>query len=394
MTQSAKEDARMVNYLKMAKFGFSMASKSIGRRKFLATLTILGILIGTATIVSLMSVGEGMQYGIESSLKKMLGAAIMLRSSDQGVTVPEYVRDYVLRIPGVKDCVPVIMMLGEVGDRQSMIIGVNLDQAGDLLQITLSEGRIPHPGEKCPTVISGTTANRLGLHLNDTITLSGTTGGVGESFTVVGISRSVSVILADAGCFIPLRDAQRLFNKAGFVSTLLVILDDPSKASYVEYVLRNLFPESVIMTQETVLESISDIMNLVNGVLLALGSISLVVGAIGVMNTVTMTVYERTREIGMIKAIGGRRMHVLLIFISEATIIGMIGGCLGIIFGILFVYLIQYLISTLGLQIAIPIIISPQIMLIGFVTSLAMAIMAGSYPSWKAANIRPVEALK
>ncbi len=384
----------MVNYLKLTRFGFSMAAKSVGRRKFRAALTILGVLIGIATIVSLISIGEGMQYGIESTLKELVGASVVIRSGDQGINVPEYVSDYVLRVPGVKDCVSVVMMLGEIGSRQSMIIGVNMDQAADLLQISLTDGRLFELGESYSAVVSSATADRLGLNVGDTIALSAMMGGVGESYTVVGIAKPVSGFLTDTGCFIPLRDAQRLFNKPGLVSLLLVTIEDSEMEKYVAEVLMNAFPEANIMTEEALLSSVREVMGMVNGVLLALGSISLAVGTIGVMNTITMTVYERTREIGMIKAIGGRRRHVLSIFLSEAAIMGVIGGLLGIVVGIAFVYGIQHLVSALALPIAIPVVVSPQTLLIGLGLSLAITTMAGFYPSWKASNIPPIEALK
>lgn len=384
----------MVNYLKLARFGFGMAAKSVGRRKFRAALTILGILIGIATIVSLISIGEGMQYGIESTLKELVGASVVIRGSEEGANVPEYVSDYVLQVPGVKDCVPVVMLLGEVGGRQSMIIGVDMDQAGDLLQISILEGQLYKAEEDYSVVISSATADRLDLHLGDSIALSGMVGGVGESFTVVGISRPISGFLAEAGCFISLRDAQSLFNKLGLASALLVTLENQDQDVYVAEVLMSAFPEANIMTEEALLSSVREIMGMVNGVLLALGSISLAVGTIGVMNTITMTVYERTREIGMIKAIGGKRRHILSIFLSESAIMGVIGGFGGLIVGIIFMYLIQSLVSTLGLPITIPVVISPQTLLIGMAISIAIATLAGFYPSWKASNIPPIEALK
>lgn len=384
----------MLNFLKMAKFGFNMAKKSIGRRKFRAALTILGIIIGVSTIVSLMSVGEGMQYEVETTLNDMLGAGITIRSEGMEATIPEYIQEYVLQVPGVKDCVPVIMTMREIGDRQTMIIGIDPDEAASLYQITLSEGRMPSSGEDNLLVIGSMTANRLGVRLNDTITLGSSTGGVGESFIIVGIMRSIGSGSMNIGAYISLRAAQHLMGKDGYASSLLVVLDDPDQAEFIENVLKNMFPEANIMRQEALLEQISQIMDIVNGVLLALGTVSLAVGAIGVMNTITMSVYERTREIGMMKAVGGERSHILFLFISESAVIGMIGGVLGIIFGISFVNAINYLVLMLGSQFIIPIVVTPQIILTAFLISLVIAILAGFYPSWKAANIRPVEALR
>ena len=127
---------------------------------------------------------------------------------------------------------------------------------------------------------------------------------------------------------------------------------------------------------------------------MALGSVSLVVGAIGVMNTITMSIYERTREIGMMKAVGGKRRHILFIFLSESAVIGVIGGIIGIMFGISMAYGLSYLVTMLGSAVTLPIIVSPQTVLTGFTIGLVLAVAAGFYPSWKASNMRPVEALR
>ena len=387
----------MANTVKTFRLALNMASKSIGRRKFRAALTILGIIIGITTIVSLMSIGYGMQTEVGSALSDMLGAGITISSGGMGgmsANIPEYVRDYVLQVPGVKDCVPVITTMMEVGGSQTMVIGIDPDQAQSLYHVTLSEGRLPRRGEDYSVVIGVSMAERLGVHVNDTITLSSTMGGVGNTFTIVGILRSVGSSGISIGCFISLQAAQSLLKKEGYVSTLLVVLNDPSQATYVEHSLKQLFPEASVSSQEAILSQVNNILNIVTGVLLALGAISLAVGAIGVMNTITMSVYERTREIGMMKAVGGERSHILLIFLSEAAIIGLIGGCAGNVLGLLMVYVIKLFASTIGLPFTIPLVISPTIIAAAMILSLAISVIAGLYPSWKATNIRPVEALR
>ncbi|MCK4243940.1 ABC transporter permease, partial [Candidatus Bathyarchaeota archaeon] len=394
-----------VNLLKMGKFSFNMARKSIGRRKLRAALTIMGIVIGVATIVSLISVGEGMQTEIEFNLEKMLGAGVTI-SAGESVSIPEYISEYVLQVPGVKDCVPTISIMsndfrsrigsGEHGSFVSIVMGIELNCAIDLYQLTLSEGMIPDLGETNFVIISASTADKSDLHLNDTITLSATSGGIGEPFTVAGIvgSSSSSGFGIEIGYYISLQDAQRLYDKEGYVSSLLVILDDPDQADSVKDILTELFPEATITTPEAILSRIGDVLGTVNGALMALGSVSLVVGAIGVMNTITMSIYERTREIGMMKAVGGKRRHILFIFLSESAVIGVIGGIIGIMFGISMAYGLSYLVTMLGSTVTLPIIVSPQTVLTGFTIGLVLAVAAGFYPSWKASNMRPVEALR
>ncbi len=380
--------------MKTIRLAFIMAGRSIGRRKFRSALTILSIAIGISTMVALMTIGEGMHSQVQRTLNEILGAGVVMRSGDMGASIPEYLGDYISQVPGVNNSVPVVMTTMDIGGRQIMVVGIDPDQAASLYKIVLSEGRALEVGEDYSAVIGSTTADLLGLSVNDTITLSSRAGGVGERFKVVGILRSIGKGELSVGCFISLEASQRLLGREGYVSAFLITLDDPSQAEYVEHVLKDMFPAASILSEETLLGQINQIMGIINGVLLALGSVSLLVGAIGVVNTITMSVHERTREIGMMKAVGGERWHVLLIFLSEAAIIGLIGGPLGCILGLSMLYVLQCVVSMIGMKVTIPLIISPQIMSTALVIGLAVSTTAGFYPSWKAANIRPVEALR
>jgi len=371
-----------------------MAKRNLGRRKFRSALTILGVLIGIAAIVSLMTVGYGMRHQVETTLNEMLGAGIFMSSGSGGVDIPEYVSEIVQEVPGVNESVPIIMTTVDVNGRFITVVGINPAKARELYHITFEAGRGLHPDEDDAAVLGYTTALNLGVWVNDTITLGARIGGVGRPFRVVGILRSIGAGQMNIGCFITLKAAQELFDREGYVSAILIRLENPSLGEEVEEALQRMFPDANVVRQEELMRDINRVMNIINGVLVALGSISLGIGAIGIMNTVMMSVHERRREIGMLKAVGAERWHVLLIFLSEALLISLIGGILGCIAGLAGVRLIQWFVGRLGLHVTIPILISPQIISIAMLAAVTVGTMAGLYPSWKAANVRPVEALR
>ncbi len=380
--------------LRTVKFALIMARRSIGRRKFRSALTILGVIIGISTMVSLMTIGYGMRQQVETTLNEMLGAGIVISSPGGGVDIPEHVQYWVLQVPGVNDSVPVITTMMNIGDRPIAVVGIDPTQATKLYHITFEAGGIPTDGEKNAAILGGATAAELGVHVNDRITLSTQLGGVGETFEVTGILRSIGGGQLNIGCFITLRAAQRLLGKDGYVSTIMVRLDNPIQGEQVEAILKNMFPNARIVRQEEIMGNIDRIMNIINGVLLALASISLGVGALGIMNTIMMSVHERRREIGMLKAVGAERRHILLIFLSEALLISLTGGTFGCILGLFGVYLIQWFVTTLGWGFTIPLLISPYILGTALLAAMAIGTIAGFYPSWTAANVRPVEALR
>lgn len=373
---------------------FKTAWRSITRRKFRSALTTLGVVIGISTIVSLMTLGYGMRHQVETTLNEILGAGIIVSSSGGGVDIPEYVQSFILQVPGVNECVPVITTMVRVGEEPILAVGIDPDQALKLYDVTLAEGALPEKEEGDAIVFGVSTASRFGIKVNDTVTLSPTSGGKGKTFRVVGLLRSVGTGELDIGCFMSLEAAQDMLGKEGYVSAFLVRLQSPELGEEVEQTLKQMFPKAEITRQEELMRQIDRIMSIINGVLLALAAVSLGVGGLGILNTVMMSVHERRREIGMLKAVGAERWHVLLLFLSEALIISLIGGGIGCGLGLAGVYLIQWFVSTLGLELTIPLLISPSILAGAILIAAGIGIIAGLYPSWQAANVPPVEALR
>ena len=335
------------------RFALTMARRSISRRKFRSALTILGVVIGIATMVSLMTIGHGVRSQVEATLNEILGAGLIVSGKGGGIEIPEYVREYVLQVPGVKDAVPIITAMAYIRNQPVTVIGVDPEQVLSLYHLTFEVGGPLKPESGKGAVLGSATASELGVHINDTISISTQSGGVGESFVVVGILRAVGSGTLDAGCFLSLEDAQELFGREGYVSAIMIMLEKAGYERQVEEALREMFPEARIIKQEELLRNINRIMNIINGVLLALSSISLGVGALGIINTIMMSVNERRREIGMLKAVGAERRHILILFLSEALLISLIGGILGCILGLAGVRAIQWLVAKLGLNLTV-----------------------------------------
>lgn len=373
---------------------FRIAYRNITRRKFRSALTILGVIIGISTIVSLMTIGYGMRTRVKTALNEMLGASIIVSSKGGGIDIPEYVPDIVQQLPGVNETVPVITTMLYVSDEPLATIGIDPQQTTRLYRITLEKGRTLKQDEDYSVIFGATTASALGINVNDTVTLSTQMSGVGERFRVIGLLRAIGAGEVQIGCFVTLEAAQRLMNKEGYISNLLVILDDPSNGEHIEQILKEMFSGANIVRQEELMSQIDEIMDVINGVLLALGTVSLGVGGLGILNTVMMSVHERRREVGMLKAVGAERWHVLLLFLSEALIISLVGGLLGCIVGLAGVYFIQWFISALGLRLIVPLLIAPDILASALMVALTIGLVAGIYPSWRAANVPPVEALR
>ena len=151
--------------LQTVKVMFKTAWRSISRRKFRSALTTLGVVIGISTIVSLMTLGYGMRHQVETTLNEILGAGIIVSSSGGGVDIPEYVQSFILQVPGVNECVPVITTMMKMGEEPILTVGIDPDQALKLYHVTLEEGEIPEKEEGDAVVFGVSTASRFGICL-------------------------------------------------------------------------------------------------------------------------------------------------------------------------------------------------------------------------------------
>jgi putative ABC transport system permease protein len=177
------------------------------------------------------------------------------------------------------------------------------------------------------------------------------------------------------------------------VLVYLVGLEAGADASKVKEAIVAAYPEAEVITEDEILAMMDQITGIINGVLLALSTISLVVGGLMIMNTMMMSVLERTREIGIIKSIGAKRTHVLTIFLTEAFLISIIGGILGSLAAVGAIILISgYMESSYGFQ--LPYSFDSWIFITGMLLAVGIGLLSGFYPSWQAASIKPVQALR
>ena len=143
----------------------------------------------------------------------------------------------------------------------------------------------------------------------------------------------------------------------------------------------------MIMSYDTAQEQVEQVMGTIEAVLGGIAAISLIVAGVGIINTMTVSVMERTREIGVLKAIGAKSTDVLFMFLSEAAMTGFLGGLLGAVFGVVLSQIIGNIINLRA---------SPSLNLGLFVVIFAMstAVISGLYPAWRASSLNPVEALR
>jgi putative ABC transport system permease protein len=396
--------------------------RALAANKLRSGLTMLGIIIGVAAVVALMSIGRGATRNITSRVEGLgsnlisVTSARTVRASGVGAqSTPLYYSDYQAIAQGTTNVVgiaPSYQTSAQVmyGNNQSQfsITGVTSQFAG-VNAYTVAEGRFissyDNSAETRVVVLGSQAATDLFSGLNP---LGRDISITGINFTVVGVlasKGSTGFVSQDEVILIPLQTGYaRLFGGRAIVNgqqTLSNISLSASNAnvvndviSQVEYILRrdhqltltDTLPFSV-SSQSQALSTLTSITSTLTAFLGAIAGISLFVGGIGIMNIMLVSVRERTREIGLRKAVGARRSVILMQFIVETITLSLIGGIVGILLGAA----IAGIVTLTGL---ITTYVSLDVILYSFFFAALVGLFFGIYPAYQAASLRPIEALR
>jgi len=397
------------------------ALESLSANKLRASLTILGIVIGVAAVIAMVSVGRGAQSTITASINGIgTNLVFVFRGGSQDVRNPkpitlgdaEAIADP-FQAPSVVAVAPVIQDSGKVTfGRESTttnITGVTPDYA-QVRKYTLTEGEFISQeemlGQSSVAVLGSDVADKLfgrqdGL-VGETIRIES------QPFRVIGVLEpkgGSSFSNADNLVMVPFSTAQaRLIhhNTADQVDLLLVEAISPkavpSASDEVAQILRARHRTAIgaddftILTQQDFLRTASTITNVLTIFLGGVAAISLLVGGIGIMNIMLVSVTERTREIGLRKAVGAHKADILVQFLAESSVLSLIGGVIGIILGYTIAFAVGQIARANNADITPS--IGIDIILIATLFSTAVGLFFGLYPANRAANLEPVEALR
>ncbi|MBN1813291.1 MAG: ABC transporter permease [Anaerolineae bacterium] len=358
--------------------------RNLWRRRTRTTLTTLGISVGIAAIVALGSVGEGM---VETFNSLALGseadlAAIEADASDMGYSaIDERVG---ARLSALSD-VEAVAGVGFAFDMSRgtailFVMGYNPHEFA-IRHFKIVEGE-PLSGLH-QVIVGRQMAETLSLEVGDTLRL------LDSAFRVVGVYET-GVSFEDSGVVVSLRDAQRLAGRPHQVSMYTIKLRDPERVEAVREHLEAHFSEIDVALTSEFAEIIPDLQNMENMV----GQISflaVLIGGVGMLNTMLMSVLERTREIGVLRSLGWRRRQVIGMILAEALALGVVGGVCGIVLGMAIAWGITQIPGLGGMLLPH---YSPGLFVQALAVALATGGLGGLYPAWRATRMRPVEALR
>jgi len=413
---------------------FSYAFSAIKLRKLRSGLTTLGIVIGIAAIVALLSITQGLQVAIASQLQRGFATDTLIVSAgggfgvmtDSGFSLLVNDTETISQLENVTAVSAVIQRIGYLKTPTGQtirvtIVGVDFAAYREIYSsiFVAEDGIIPLSPESDAVVVGKRISDpwsngTLHCRAGDTVEIIWTNAATrplrNESYIgkVVGVLQEIGGFSlggpSDNSIYIPISKAQTFF-KTDKCDTILVKMksDDKVTIESTAKAIRNLFGGMVTVTSATaVLNIISNVFSTIEIFLAGIAAISLFVAGIGIMNIMIVSLMERTREIGILKALGMKNRTVLLIFLCEAAIIGLLGSIIGVGagLGLAEVAIRVYDVSGFGHQggqagsISIAPVLTPQVLLGAIAFGLLVSVVFALYPAWRASKLKPVEALR
>jgi len=386
-----------------------LAWRNVWNRKLRSSLTVLGIVIGIASIVALIAVSQGLENAINEQFE-LIGSNRLYVSpagggdftSRSGLTekdaeyldgMPDFiwVNRYLVESSSVK--------FGREEQVFSNVWGFNPEDMerrwGDL-DLDVKEGRLFKDGEKGVAIVAIRVAEDgfgRNIRVNNNIEING------KKLRVVGILEEIGNPEDDNAIWIPIETFRDILGKPEALTMIELVLKpgiEPLEGAIrVERRLKRIRDEESfeVITADQILDQLGNVLAIVQVVVVGIASISLIVGAVGIMNSMYTAVRERTSEIGIMKSLGAKNSDILGVFLIESAILGAGGGLLGVLLGSLIAFGVQTGAEAAGFQLLK---VKIEFWLISFGLSFAVIVgmVSGAIPARQASKLQPVEALR
>jgi putative ABC transport system permease protein len=382
---------------------FTLALRNLRRRKVRTILTIAGVAIAVAVLFSLLAFHAGYEQELTREVDN-LGIHLLAVPKGcpyeaasmviHGGIIPKYLNSTVLtdirNIPGVSIATPILLHQFIVNGTPHIVYGIESSDMLRLRSYWQTEGRFFTDTEKNVMVVGKGLAEKEELFIGQKLPF----GQKKEFFEIVGILDRTGG-QEDEFHFVPLAETQRVFGKENKVNTVAVLLDDVTRIADISDEMEKI-PEVQVVTMTQVTGTIMNLVGSAKTLLFSLIAVAIVISAFGISNTLLMSVYERTRELGMLKAIGASSSDIGIMIMVETVIITTIGGISGIGGALIGSGLIEQFVRS-----SIP--YAPSGSLIAFdpvmaayclVFSVLLGIVCGLYPAIRSGRLSPMEAIR
>ena len=361
-----------------------MTFKHLWHRKTRTILTILSIAMGVAAVVSLSALGEGMSSGMEKVFTSS-DADMMVAQKDAMMVlfskVDESISTDLKQIPGVTEVTGTVTNIVQMADVPYFLVS-----GEDTRGFSMDHYRIIAGGpllRRKQILIGKLAADTFGKDVGEAFRLEGTT------YRVAGIYET-GTNMEDGGAVMSLPDAQRLFDQRYQVSYFNLRVNDKTRIDAIRAEIEGRWPKLAV-SRSGEQNRQTEMFDMYRSFGFYMGIFAVLVGSLGMMNSTLMSVFERTREIGVLRAVGWRRRRVVAMIVGESMIVALLGGVVGIVLGI---GLIELTKLSPAVNSMLEGVFTFDILLRALGLSVGLGIISGLYPAWRASKLAPAEAMR
>ncbi len=374
---------------------YDLAVKNVLRQRMRTTLTLVGIAVGIAAIVALGSVAEGMDTMINEELQIIAGKIIVY---EEGAGMADFYMssnltyddlDVISSIAGVEEVIPLIFYFEGSIDFTDLsgyvsFIGIDMDKIQYLIgeNIGLESGELISPQDRGEAMAGINAAGVLNIEAGDYVELNDV------EYRIAGIFEETGVSDIDQSITLNIEDLQDNLETDSF-QMMYVIPEDITQVDEIAKAIEDTDDRYITLSGTDMARQMGDLVDQMRFYTTGLGAIAAVVGGLGVMNTMIMSVMERRKEIGLMKAIGATNRLIIRQVLTESAVLSLMGGLLGIFLGLLGALAIGAMLG--GFFTAV---VTPGLAATGIGFALFLGFVGGLYPARQAISLDPVETLR
>ena len=383
---------------------YKLVSKNLLRRKGRFIFTLLGITIGMAAFVALLSMGDNLRAEVTQQADE-LGADIIvmgrvdcpfinraiLAGEQLPESIPKEIVGQIADIGGITAAIPYLTLGASIQETPITLVGIMPAEMKAHRSWVMEEGVFLEEDSANSVIVGSGLAARFELEIGDLLTFRG------DYFTLSGVLQETGSN-DDISVFMSLEIAQETFDLDDYVSFIAVTVDDVTNTERHIAAIRDVANVSV-STNEELLSSVLLILGSLDITLQLIASVSLIAAAFGIINTMMTAIHERRREIGIMRAMGGKSHTIFRMFILESGLYGMLGGLLGFAVGFVVSRLAapfieqNEFVAVLGNP-DTAVTFSGTLLLIVVGISVLISTISGLYPAWRASKLTPMEAIR
>ncbi len=420
--------------MKFAKTPFfktlALAITGLKANKTRTALSMLGIVVGVAAVIVIVSVGQGLKVLIVDQInvfgENMMSVSVKVPGSDYGASMQSMVEGTVITTLKYDDVEAVrdkkrFPYVKAVSGYSSGTEWATYQEKEKQVMFIASDAYYPEIDGQAKTARGRYFTNKEERGMAKVVVIGsgvakkffGEGKAIGKqirikknNFKVIGVMQDRGMMMMfdyDNLVYLPLKTAQKLITGMDYLVEFAIVLEDDRHFAQAKAEISQLLRERhniddsakddfEVMSMDQLIEIVNTVTNLISILLGILAAISLIVGGVGIMNIMLVIVAERTREIGLRKALGAKRKDILNQFVAEAALISVFGGIIGIILGIIISFLATLIAGAYDFN--WPFVVSVEAIIISFVVAAGSGILFGWYPANKAAKLNAIEALR